>query len=136
MSFASLCALVWCAHDEFMHVHGCIVSIFQSAWFGQKKKIAAALECAKHGKLFGAQKASVCGSDTILTVFREMCDNRPVQPFECVTPAPNRVCPVLPIHSKKLQKRLILVTWGGLLAALRAVRESISDNIFDTNLNT
>ena len=32
------------------------------------------------------------------------------EPFECVIPAPNRVRPVLPILSKKLQKRLILVT--------------------------
>ena len=61
----------------FMHVHDCIVSAFQSAWFDIF--FAASLECAKHGKLFGAQKPSVCGSGTILNVFREMCDNRAVR---------------------------------------------------------
>ena len=40
---------------------------------------STALECAKHGKLAAAKKPSVCGSDAILTVFREMYDNRTVQ---------------------------------------------------------
>ena len=30
------CALVWSAHDEFMHMHDCIVSVFQSTWFATK----------------------------------------------------------------------------------------------------
>ena len=51
------------------------MSVFQSAWFGNSV-FAAALECAKHGKLFAAQKPSVCGSGAILTVFREVYDSR------------------------------------------------------------
>ena len=34
----------------------------------QKKVFAAALECAKHGKLFAAQKQSVCFPDPKTTV--------------------------------------------------------------------
>ena len=80
---------VWSAHDEFMHVYDCIMSVCQSAWFGIF--FAAALKCAKHGltrdcdgKLFAAQKPSVCGSsvldsEAIQTVFREMCDNLTVR---------------------------------------------------------
>ena len=53
---ASLCALVWCAHDEFMRAHTCIVCVFQSAWFGTHTKVfAVVLERAKHGKLSGAR---------------------------------------------------------------------------------
>ena len=45
----------------------------------EKRVFAAAPERAKHWKLFEAQKRSVCGSDAILTVFREMCDDRTVR---------------------------------------------------------
>ena len=40
-------------------MHDCIVSLFQSAWFGVFV-CAAALERAKHGNLFAEQKQSVC----------------------------------------------------------------------------
>ena len=66
-----------------MHAHDCIVSVSspgRMVW--QTKVFAAAPECVKHGKLFAAQKLSVCGSDAILTVFGEMCDNRAVRIFD------------------------------------------------------
>ena len=66
MRFASLCALVWSVHDELMYVHDCIMSV--SSPHGSAKKNAA-LECAKHGKLFVAQKQSVCCSDAKTTVY-------------------------------------------------------------------
>ena len=65
--FTRLCALVWSAHDELMHVHDCIMSVFQSAWFGNFF-ITAALECAKHGELFAAQKQSACCPNAKTTV--------------------------------------------------------------------
>ena len=74
----SLRALVWSVDDELVHVQDCTMSVFQSAWFG-KKMFAAALERAKRGNCWRAQKPSVCGSDTMMTVFREIYDSRTVR---------------------------------------------------------
>ena len=52
-----------------VHVQECIMSVFQSAWFG--KKNAAALGRAKHGNLFAAQKQSLCCSDAKMAVYGE-----------------------------------------------------------------
>jgi hypothetical protein len=97
-----------------MHVHDCIVSVFRSGWFGKNKKEfllqppSAPAECAKHGIFFKAHQPSVCGSDTILTVFREMRDNRAVRVYDSGTlrHGRNGSVRVLPTRTTKILKDL------------------------------
>ena len=59
---------------------------------GQAKQVFDVdIERAKRGNLFAAPKPSVRGYDATLTVFREMCDIKPVRMRVCALPAQNRI---------------------------------------------
>ena len=60
--------VVWGAADALVGVPDCTTDLFHTAWFGKKRVFAAALERAKHGNLFAAQKQSVCCPDAKMAV--------------------------------------------------------------------
>ena len=59
MCYTILNALVLSVHDELLHVQGCTIIAFHSAWLG-KKGFAASLECVSCGNCPRAQKSNTC----------------------------------------------------------------------------
>ena len=63
MCFTSFCALAWSADDGLLQMHDCIMSVFQSAWFGKKRFCYSPRARQAWEFVSSAKKQSVCCSD-------------------------------------------------------------------------